>query len=248
MARSSDAAPPVSAAPAVPSGAPRSLAGLAYAFSDVTLLQTALTHRSAGPPNNERLEFLGDAVLGLVVAEALHARFPRASEGELTRMRAALVREETLAAIARELALGSMLHLGQGELRSGGHRRESILADAFEAVVAAIYLDGGLAACRAALMPLLDARIAALGDAAANKDPKTRLQEWLQGRGLGLPAYTLVETAGDDHRKTFFVRCSAKALGLACVGEGGSRRAAEAHAARLVLERIAAGDAGAVAP
>ena len=224
------------------------LRGLDYRFADPALLETALTHRSAGRGNNERLEFLGDAVLGLLVAEALHARFPRATEGDLTRLRAALVREETLAAIARELALGESLRLGPGELRSGGHRRESILADAFEAVVAAIYLDGGLAACRAALMPLLDARIAALGDAAANKDPKTRLQEWLQGRGLGLPAYALVETAGDDHRKTFFVRCSAKALGLACVGEGGSRRAAEAHAARLVLERIAAGDAGAVAP
>lgn len=225
-----------------------SLRGLDYRFSDASLLETALTHRSAGRGNNERLEFLGDAVLGLLVAEALHARFPRATEGDLTRLRAALVREETLAAIARELALGESLHLGPGELRSGGHRRESILADAFEAVVAAVYLDGGLDACRAALMPLLDGRIAALGDAAANKDPKTRLQEWLQGRGLGLPTYTLVETAGDDHRKTFFVRCSADALGVACVGEGGSRRAAEAHAASLVLERIAAGDAGAAAP
>lgn len=240
--------PPIPAKPAAGHPSAATLPGLAYRFADPALLETALTHRSAGHHNNERLEFLGDAVLGLVVAEALHARFPRASEGDLTRLRAALVREETLAAIARDLALGDSLHLGQGELRSGGHRRESILADAFEAVVAAIYLDGGLDACRAALMPLLEARIATLGDAAANKDPKTRLQEWLQGRGLGLPAYTLIETAGDDHRKTFFVRCSADALGLACVGEGGSRRAAEAHAASLVLERIAAGDDGTAAP
>ena len=220
------------------------LRGLAHRFADPGLLETALTHRSAGRANNERLEFLGDAVLGLLVAEALHARHPRASEGDLTRLRAALVREETLAAIARELSLGEALRLGPGELRSGGHRRESILADAFEAVVAAVYLDGGLDACRAAVMPLIEPRIAALGDAAATKDPKTRLQEWLQGRGFALPTYELVETAGDDHRKTFFVRCAADAIGIACVGEGGSRRAAEAHAASLVLERIAAGEAG----
>jgi ribonuclease-3 len=220
------------------------LRGLAYRFADPALLETALTHRSAGRANNERLEFLGDAVLGMLVAEALHARHPRASEGDLTRLRAALVREESLAAIARDLALGDALRLGPGELRSGGHRRESILADAFEAIVAAVYLDGGLDACRAAVMPLLEPRIAALGDAADTKDPKTRLQEWLQGRGHALPSYVLVETAGDDHRKTFFVRCTADAIGIACVGEGGSRRAAEAHAASLVLERIAAGDAG----
>lgn len=224
------------------------LPGLAHRFADPALLDTALTHRSAGHRNNERLEFLGDAVLGLLVAEALHARHPRASEGDLTRLRAALVREETLAAIARELALGDALRLGPGELRSGGHRRESILADAFEAVVAAVYLDGGLDACRGAVMPLLQARIDSLGDAAATKDPKTRLQEWLQGQGFALPAYTLVESAGDDHRKTFFVRCAADAIGIACVGEGGSRRGAEAHAASLVLERIAAGDAGAAGP
>lgn len=219
----------------------RTLRGLAHRFADSALLETALTHRSAGRTNNERLEFLGDAVLGLLVAEALHARHPRASEGELTRLRAALVREATLAAIARELALGDQLHLGPGELRSGGHRRESILADAFEAVVAAIYLDAGLDACRAAVMPLIEARLVALGDASAAKDPKTRLQEWLQGRGFALPAYELVETAGDEHRKTFFVRCSA--AGIACVGEGGSRRAAEAHAASEMLARIAAGEA-----
>ena len=217
---------------------------LGWQFSRPALLQRALTHRSAGAEHNERLEFLGDAVLGLLVAEALHARHPRASEGELTRLRAALVREESLAAVARDLSLGESLRLGPGELRSGGHRRESILADAFEAVVAAVYLDGGLDACRAAIMPLLEPRLAALGDAAAVKDPKTRLQEWLQGHGHALPTYALVETAGDDHRKTFFVRCAADAIGVACVGEGGSRRAAEAHAAGLVLERIAAGAVG----
>lgn len=230
------------AAATVP-GSADALRGLAHRFADPGLLHTALTHRSAGRNNNERLEFLGDAVLGLLVAEALHARHPRATEGDLTRLRAALVREETLAAVARDLALGEALHLGPGELRSGGHRRESILADAFEAVVAAVYLDGGLEACRTAVLPLLEPRIAALGDAAATKDPKTRLQEWLQGRGFALPSYELVETVGDEHRKTFFVRCTAEAIGIACVGEGGSRRAADAHAAAQVLERIACGDA-----
>jgi ribonuclease-3 len=217
---------------------PGRLRGLDHDFRDPQLLQTALTHRSAGRANNERLEFLGDAVLGLVVAEILHARFPRASEGELTRMRAALVREESLASVARELSLGDAIHLGQGELRSGGHRRESILADAFEAVVAAIYLDAGLPACHACLAPLLEPRLVALGERALDKDPKTRLQELLQGRGLPLPAYALVETAGDEHRKTFFVRCTVAALELSSVGEGGSRRTAEAHAAALLLEQL----------
>jgi ribonuclease-3 len=214
------------------------LPGLGHRFADPALLATALTHRSAGRANNERFEFLGDAVLGLLVAEALHARFPRASEGDLTRMRAALVREETLADIARQLKLGEAMHLGPGEMRSGGHRRESILADAFEAVVAAVYLDGGLAAARAAILPLLEARIEALGERGLAKDPKTRLQELLQGRGLSLPAYALVETAGDEHRKTFFVRCAVDPMGLSAVGEGGSRRAAEAHAATLVLAQL----------
>jgi ribonuclease-3 len=225
-------------------GLPDRLRGFAHRFSDPLLLQTALTHRSAGRPNNERFEFLGDAVLGLLVAELLHARHERASEGELTRLRAALVREESLAAIARELSLGEALRLGPGELRSGGHRRESILADAFEALLAAVYLDAGLDACRAALLPLLEPRLAALADGVQTKDPKTRLQEWLQGKGLALPHYSLVETVGDDHRKTFFVRCAADSIGIDCVGEGGSRRAAEAHAASLVLERIEAGDGG----
>jgi ribonuclease-3 len=214
------------------------LPGLAHAFASPALLATALTHRSAGRANNERLEFLGDAVLGLLVAEALHARFPRASEGDLTRMRAALVREETLADIARHLDLGKAVHLGPGELRSGGHRRESILADAFEAVVAAVYLDGGLGAARTAILPLLQSRIEALGERGLAKDPKTRLQELLQGRGLSLPGYALVETAGDEHRKTFFVRCTVEALSVSSVGEGGSRRAAEAHAAALVLAQL----------
>ncbi len=219
-------------------GLPDRLRGLDHRFGDPGLLNTALTHRSAGRANNERLEFLGDAVLGLIVAQLLFQRFPRAAEGDLTRMRAALVREESLAAIARELALGDAIHLGQGELRSGGQRRDSILADVFEAVVAAVYLDAGLDACRACLAPLLESRVAALDAKTLAKDPKTRLQEVLQGRGLPLPVYALVETAGDEHCKTFFVRCTVDALGHSSVGEGGSRRTAEAHAATLLIAQI----------
>jgi len=226
-------------------GLPDRLRGLNHRFGDPKLLHTALTHRSAGRANNERLEFLGDAVLGMIVAQILFQRFPRAAEGDLTRMRAALVREESLAAIARELALGDAIRLGQGELRSGGQRRDSILADVFEAVVAAVYLDAGLDACRACLEPLLETRVAGLDSQPLAKDPKTRLQELLQGRGLPLPAYALVETAGDEHCKRFFVRCTVDALGQSSVGEGGSRRAAEAHAAALAIAQIESAERGA---
>lgn len=212
---------------------------LAHAFGDPALLETALTHRSAGRRNNERLEFLGDAVLGMVVGEELYARFPRATEGELTRLRADLVREATLAELARAIALGDAMRLGPGELRSGGFRRDSILADAFEAVLGAVYLDGGWAAARAVLLPLLAGRLDALVPGHAPKDPKTELQELLQGRGLALPAYDLSGTAGDEHDKTFFVRCRVAALDVIADGEGASRRAAETQAAQLALARIA---------
>ena len=213
--------------------------GLDHTFRDPALLAVALTHRSAGRDNNERLEFLGDAVLGAIAAEALYARFPRATEGELTRLRAELVREATLAAFARGLELGDAMKLGPGELRSGGFRRDSILADAFEALVGAVWLDGGWEACRHALLPLLEPRLVALEPGSLPKDPKTELQELLQGRGLPLPAYELTGTAGDEHRKTFFARCSIPALGVFADGEGGSRRAAETHAAQIALARIA---------
>jgi ribonuclease-3 len=213
--------------------------GLDHAFRDPELLAVALTHRSAGRTNNERLEFLGDAVLGIVAAEALYTRFPRATEGELTRLRAELVREATLATFARELQLGDAMRLGPGELRSGGFRRDSILADAFEALVGAVWLDGGWDACRRALLPLLEPRIAALEPGRVPKDAKTELQELVQGRGLPLPTYELAGTTGDEHRKTFFVRCSVPDLAVVADGEGGSRRAAETHAAQLALARIA---------
>ena len=214
-----------------------SIPRLAYRFGAPALLRTALTHRSAGRDNNERLEFLGDSVLSAVVSRALYERFPRAPEGVLTRLRAELVREGTLAAIARELDLGQQMTLGQGELRSGGFRRDSILADAFEALVGAIYLDGGWPACEAALLPLLESRMAALDDKPA-KYAKTELQELLQGRGLPLPRYEMAGTAGDDHRKTFFARCIIDDLAIDAHGEGTSRRAAETAAARTALDAI----------
>lgn len=215
------------------------LSRLAHVFADPGLLEAALTHRSAGRRNNERMEFLGDAVVGMIVGEELYARFPRATEGELTRMRADLVREGTLAELARTIALGDAMLLGPGELRSGGFRRDSILADAFEAVVGAVYLDGGWAAARGVLLALLASRLDALVPGHAPKDAKTELQELLQGRGLALPQYELSGTSGDEHDKTFFVRCRVAELEVVGDGEGASRRAAETHAAQLALARIA---------
>lgn len=219
-----------------------SIPRLDYRFDAPALLRTALTHRSAGRDNNERLEFLGDAVLSAVVSRALYERFPRAAEGVLTRLRAELVREAALASIARELELGQHMHLGQGEMRSGGFRRDSILADGFEAIVGAIYLDGGWPACESALLPLLESRLAALDDKPA-KDAKTELQELLQGRGLPLPRYEMTGTMGDDHSKTFFARCVIEDMDIAAQGEGNSRRVAETAAARAALDDIAAREA-----
>lgn len=207
----------------------------AHQFADPALLATALTHRSAGRAHNERLEFLGDAVVGLLVAEALYARFPNRTEGELTRLRAELVREGSLAAMARELDLGEHLRLGPGELKSGGWRRDSILADAFEALIGATWLDAGIDAARLALLPLLAPRIEALGDGRIPKDPKTSLQEWLQGRALPLPEYELVEAPGNDPLRTFAARCRLREPAFEAIGHGTSRRAAELDAAAQVL-------------
>lgn len=210
---------------------------LGYRFADAGLLELALTHRSAGRPNNERLEFLGDALVNLVVAEMLYDARPRANEGELSRLRAQLVSEPALAERARELQLGDALHLGSGELKSGGFRRDSILADAFEALVAAIYRDGGFGACRQWLQAIFAAPLAAAGP--PQKDPKTRLQEWLQGRGLPLPHYQLVAEAGEEHARHFEVECvldPPRAGRFA--GQGGSRRAAEQVAAEAALAHL----------
>lgn len=209
-----------------------------HCFADPDLLRRALTHRSAGSNNNERLEFLGDALVSLLIAEVLHARSPRADEGMLTRARAQLVRESALATIARNLELGDRLHLGPGELKSGGFRRESILADALEAVVAAIYLDGGFETCRAVVLPWFEPLLARLEIGRIGKDPKTRLQEWLQGRQHALPEYVLVATEGDDHDKTFRVSCRLPELALESDGAGGSRRQAEQNAAAQALARL----------
>ena len=218
---------------------PQRLCGqLGHAFADPQLLDDALTHRSAQARHNERLEFLGDAVLGFLVAEALWRRFPQATEGELSRLRARLVNRESLARVAQALDLGQYLRLGAGELRSGGHARESILADAVEAVLAALYLDGGLEVARHAVDRLLGERLAALSPADQGKDAKTRLQEWLQARRLALPVYEVVETSGEDHAQTFVVRCAVDALGRSTTAAGASRRRAEQLAAERLLETL----------
>jgi ribonuclease III len=214
-------------------------ARLAYQFRDPALLQLALCHRSAGKPDNERLEFLGDAVLGFIVADLLYRRHPTASEGELSRLRAKLVQRSMLAAIARQLQLGDHLRLGQGELKSGGAQRESILADAMEALVCALYLDGGLAVCSGKLEewmgPLLDDTDS--GDQPA-KDPKTRLQEWLQAHRKPLPVYTVTHISGSDHEQHFTVSCQVAPLPTALRGSGSSRKEAEQQAAALVLQQL----------
>ena len=210
-----------------------------HAFNDPGLLQQALTHRSAGTPNNERLEFLGDSIVNMMVAQALYERWPKADEGALTRARAELVREGALAVIARELQLGDRLILGPGEMKTGGHRRDSILADALEAVVAAIYLDAGFAACQAVVLPWFSASMQALpATGKPEKDPKTRLQEWLQARQKALPLYELVSESGDDHAKTFRVRCGVTDPAVSTEGEGASRRLAEQQAAAAALEQL----------
>lgn len=212
---------------------------LGVAFTDPGLLALAFTHRSHGSANNERLEYLGDAVLSFVVAELLFRRFPDASEGELSRYRASLVSGESLAAIAASLDLGEQLRLGEGELKSGGQRRGTILADALEAIFGAVYLDQGLPAARAVAARLFGDALAALPDSAALKDPKTRLQEWLQGRGYKLPAYTVLEVSGEPHEQHFRVRCDVEELAIAAEAEGTSRRRAEQEAAQRILEEQA---------
>lgn len=214
---------------------------LGYAFSDPELLERALTHRSVGARNNERLEFLGDAILNFVVAELLYQAEPQAHEGRLTRLRAHLVRRETLAAIARELDLGTALRLGPGELKSGGRGRDSILADAFEAVVGAIYLDSGLAACRQVLEILIDDRLARAAREVGLKDPKTRLQETLQGQGRALPQYTVVKLEGAAHDQSFTVECEVEGIAHPVTGSGSSRRRAEQDAASRALEALDGG-------
>ncbi|MDS4029698.1 MAG: ribonuclease III [Candidatus Contendobacter sp.] len=218
------------------SSAVRLRAALNYAFRQPGLLEEALTHRSAAPRHNERLEFLGDALLNLVIAEYLFQCYPQASEGELSRLRATLVKGEALAELARGLKLGEELRLGQGELRSGGPQRESILADALEAIFGAVYLDGGLDACRALILRLYQDDLVGLASASELRDPKTRLQEYLQARQQPLPIYSVLEIHGEPHAQTFTVECAV--ADRRAVAMGSSRRKAEQDAARRLLEQL----------
>jgi len=213
---------------------------LGYEPQDLALFRAALTHRSAPGANNERLEFLGDAVVNLAIAQRLYEAFPLATEGELSRLRARLVSREPLAEIAVSLGLGETLQLGSGELRSGGFRRQSILADALEALCGAIFLDGGLGAVEPIIARLFTERIAALPSPEALKDPKTRLQEYLQSRSLTLPRYLILGIEGEDHAQTFRVSCEVPGLALRVEGGGSSRRRAEQQAAQAMLEAIEA--------
>jgi ribonuclease-3 len=215
-------------------------AALGYVPTELALFETALTHRSVDGPNNERLEFLGDAVLGLVTAEYLFERFGDADEGSLSRLRSRLVSGESLAQLAAGLAIGELLALGPGELRSGGFRRESILADALEALCGALYLDGGLTVARAAIMRLLAPALQALSLPAELKDPKTLLQELLQGRGLPLPQYSVESIEGELHAQVFKVTCEVTPLSARASASGSSRRRAEQAAAAEVLQQIRA--------
>lgn len=215
-----------------------SLKGVGHEFARADLLRLALTHRSRGNPNNERLEFLGDAVLNMVVAELLFVARPDVPEGDLSRLRARIVRERTLAEVARQLDLGKHVLLGPGELKSGGFLRDSILADALEAVIGAVFLDGGFDAARELVERLMAERITALPDAESLKDPKTRLQELLQGRSLKLPEYEVIDEHGADHDRSFTVICRIEILDAPITATATSRRKAEQAAAKGALEAI----------
>lgn len=214
---------------------------LACKFSDPALLAQALTHRSAGGHNNERLEFLGDAVLGNVIAGELFKRFPEAREGELSRYRAKLVRRESLAELSKSLAIGRCLSLGSGERKSGGFRRDSILSDALEAVLGAVYLDQGFQACQRCILGLFSRMLDELPDISELKDAKTRLQEYLQSRQMPLPEYSVVEITGEAHDQLFTVQCRIEGEADSVSGTGKSRRQAEQNAAARMLERTGKG-------
>ena len=213
-------------------------ARLGYRFGDPALLDAALTHRSAGKENYERLEFLGDAVLNFAVAGLVFREYPDANEGDLSRYRSALVSGHSLAEAAAALGLGDQLRLGSGELKTGGFRRGSILADSLEAVFGAIYLDGGLEAARSVIEAMFAGRVAELPEARELKDPKTRLQELLQARGDGLPAYAVEDVSGEPHEHWFVASCEVPTRGLRETGEGSSRRRAEQAAAQKVLDAL----------
>jgi len=213
---------------------------LAYQFSNPDLAQLALTHRSANTVHNERLEFLGDALLGFIVAETLFTLNPQATEGELSRMRSALVNKNALAAAARSLGIGEYLQLGTGEAKSGGSDRDSILADAVEALIAAIYLDGGIDACTIFVKKISESKLAIDAATTERKDAKTRLQEFLQAQGKNLPNYEIVEITGAAHEQVFHVSCRLESFGTESAGSGTSKREAEQQAATKILDAIEA--------
>lgn len=211
---------------------------IGYQFKDLALLQQALTHRSAATKHNERLEFLGDAILNLSIAEALYHQFPRCNEGELSRMRATLVREPTLAVLARRFELGDYIALGQGELKSGGFRRESILADCVEAIIGAISLDSNLSVTTQIVRQWYQPLLLEIKPGENQKDAKTRLQEYLQGRRLALPAYHVTDIKGEAHCQSFTVECNVPNLEGTFIGKGSSRRKAEQAAAEQILIKL----------
>ncbi len=205
---------------------------LNYQFNERSLLETALTHRSAGNPNNERLEFLGDAMLGAVIANELFHQFPAGDEGQLTRLRSSLVKKDTLASLARELDLGSFLKLGEGELKTGGWRRASILENTLEAIIGAVYLDSDYNQCQAFIQNTFADLLDAVSLEDIQKDPKTRLQEFLQARKKAIPIYEVLSSTGKSHQKIFTVSCRFDDLPAAIQGQGASRRKAEQAAAQ----------------
>jgi len=208
---------------------------IGYDFTKPELLIQALTHRSAKGQHNERLEFLGDSILGFVIAEALFEKFPKHDEGDLTRMRSSLVKGVTLAEIGRDFNLGEHLILGPGELKSGGHRRESILEDAIEAIIGAVYLDSDICRCKQLILTWFAQRLQIIKPGNEQKDPKTRLQEYLQGRKIPLPVYDVIDTSGQSHNQQFTVRCITEVIDTEVVAKGTSRRKAEQSAAQQVL-------------
>jgi ribonuclease-3 len=211
---------------------------LDYQFNNPDLLTEALTHRSAAAKNNERLEFLGDSILNFVIANELYHLYPDSPEGDLSRLRASLVKKEGLALIAHDLVLGEYLILGSGELKSGGHRRDSILADTVEAIFGAVYLDGGFEACKQLILRLYRTQLENIPDVSLLKDPKTRLQELLQSRKISLPVYHVIDVSGKAHQQTFVISCSIDKLGVVTQGKAGSRRKAEQQAAEKAIAEV----------
>jgi ribonuclease-3 len=209
-----------------------------YIFTNKDFLLQALTHRSMGGAHNERLEFLGDSLLGMFIAEALYLKFPNVAEGDLSRMRATLVRGQTLAELARDFEMGDFLRLGPGELKSGGFRRDSILADSVEAIIAAVYLDSDMKRCETLVLNWYQSRLDTIEPGVSQKDPKTQLQEWLQGRRLPLPTYVVLEVTGQAHNQRFTMSCAVDGVDEQAIGVGTSRRKAEQDAAQKALEVI----------